>query len=542
MRVVVRVLGSALCVAALGACAEPFYCTPGAAIWQVTVLSPDGTPVTTGLRWTAVIERTQDSANADALAAYSDASSGTYAVFYDAMRVRLDPAGDVVHVEGAAGSNWFAADFVFAVPDQECHANRVSGPDTVTLAPASFGLVDGQQLWGGDYARVVSPVHRLVDSLPFLVDGDTVWSRHVAGDTAGVTVPVNTGEYAVAAVRPDGAESLGTVAVRGYGGFADGPPLTGVVMRWPPDTPNPTFLANGPDRLQLFDAASRSVVTSYPDSIHHPAAGGAWDACPQGIGPTYDPYTVVLCPEPGTLQAWDLEADPVPIDVPQTGWGSLRMAALAAPGRWLIGLHHYVVVSGGLDIWIEEPQVMRISPHGDRVVVVGNGQLDGVVVFDTAGLVPAYYIEELVGRCCLVGAGFTADGGTLYAAVQTHDSMQVAAVAADDGEMLAYTALTALASWQLAMLVDQRGTYVFLIGGRTYYDRRTVFRVLDAGSLDLVAEIELPELTCQTYPPDYSPVGLVQDEAESRVYAVWGRGDWQTAPPDNSCIEWFDVW
>jgi len=220
------------------------------------------------------------------------------------------------------------------------------------------------------------------------------------------------------------------------------------------------------------------------------------------------------------------------------------MAALASPGRWLVGYHHYLEVFDGLDhlyLWIDDPEVIQISSQGNRVVVVGWGQPDGVVVFDTAGLAPAYYIEELAGSSVLVGAGFSGDGRTLYASAQVGDSIKVVAVAAEAGDMLAYTALPELALGGPLLLVDQRGKYVFLLGGSTPFDPREVFWVLDAASLDVVAEIELPA-TCQTYPPSNYPAGLVQDETENRVYAVWAWDYYQARPQDNSCIEWFDVW
>jgi hypothetical protein len=530
-------------LAVLAACGEPFYCTPGAATWQVTVLDAQGTPVP-DLRWTAVIERTHDTIPATLLAAHSDPAHGTYAVFTDAVRDRIDPTGEVVRVEGAAGTAWFSAAFEFAVPEADCYANRVSGPDTVTLAPAAFALVNADRVWGGGDVLVVSPVLRLVDSLPFLVEGDTAWSHAIAGDTAAVTAPVNTGAYVVEVVRGEAAESIGTVDVHGYGGFAEGPPMSGVLMRWPPNTPNPTFLGNGPNQLQLFDAASRTVVRSFPDSMHNPETG--FRNCPQGIGPTYNPNAVVLCPEPKTLQAWTLEGAPQPFDVPlhETMISDVRMAALGAPGGgWLVGDHHWVQwvdASGGSGIiWIEEPQVMQISPRGNRIVLLGNGQLDGVVVLDTARFDVAYYIEELAGTGIRVGAGFSSDGQTLFAAVQTSNvGTRIAAVAAEDGEVQAFRDSLPLLGVDPNILVDPRGSYVFLTG---HHNFKTVLIVLDAVSLGTVAQIALPNETCLTDHPSQFRVDLVLDQTADRVYAIWTGWAWQEVPPENSCIEQFDL-
>jgi hypothetical protein len=541
MQLVTRLLGAAVCAAVLGACAEPFYCTPGAATWRVTVLDSDGAPVT-ALQWTAVIERTQDTIQATTLAALSDPASGAYAIFTDDVQGRLDPTGDVVRVEGASGFAWFSAEFVFAVPDAACYANRVAGPDTVTLAPATVAIVNGDRVWGGGDILVSSPVLRLVDSLPFLVDADTVWSHHVDGDTAALTPPITTGTYGVEVVRGADIESIGTVVVRGYGGSAEGPPMSGVPLPWPPNTLNPTFLGNGPNRLQLFDAATQAIVRSFPDSIHSPGSPDTYDNCPTNLSTTYDERAVVLCQEPGFLQAWTLNGEPTPFDVPinADNW-DVGAANLAAPGGpWLIGFHHSVTVMppGYPDYVIEEPAHIKFSPRGNRIVVMGNTQHDGVLVLDTADLSPAYYIEELAGVTLEAGTGFSADGAALFASVTNQVALRIAAVDAEDGATRAYRDDIVRIDQTPALLVDPRGAYVFVAGHR---EGRTVLLVLDAQSLDTVTELQLPAATCVP-PSGWPAVGLVLDQVVNRVYAVWTHDFLQNGPPDHSCIEWFDIW
>jgi hypothetical protein len=535
---------AAMGLAVLAACGEPFYCTPGAATWQVTVLDAQGAPVP-DLRWTAVIERTHDTIPATLLAAQSDPTHGAYAILTDAVRDRIDPTGEVVRVEGAAGTEWFSAAFTFAVPQADCYANRVSGPDTVTLAPAAFALVNADRVWGGGDILVVSPVLRMVDSLPFLVDGDTAWSHAIAGDTAALTAPVNTGAYGVEVVRGAAAELLGTAAVRGYGGYAMGPPMSGVPLPWPTAALHPTYLGNGVNRLQLFDAATQTVIRSFPDSIHSPGAPGSIEFCPDRLHTTYDERAVVLCQAPAVLQAWTLVGEPAPFDVALNAenWG-VHAANLATPGGpWLVGFHHYVTVvpPGFPEYVIEGASHIKHSPAGDRIVVMGNGQLDGVLVLDTADVsIPAYYIEELAGGGTEAGTGFSADGAILYAASTSGlDPTRIVAVDAADGTTRAFRDDIVRIHDTPALLVDPRGQYVFMAGHR-YFDR-TVLVVLDAQSLSTMAELELPVTTCASV-GGYPAVGLVLDQVENRVFAVWTSRFWQEQPPDDSCIEWFDLW
>jgi hypothetical protein len=528
-------------LAVLAACGEPFYCTPGAATWQVTVLDAQGTPVP-DLRWTAVIERTHDTIPATLLAAHSDPAHGTYAVFTDAVRDRIDPTGEVVRVEGAAGTEWFSAAFTFAVPQADCYANRVSGPDTVTLAPAAFTLVNADRVWGGGDILVVSPVLRLVDSLPFLVDGDTAWSHAIAGDTAAVTAPINTGAYGVELVRGAVSEFLGTATVRGYGGYAMGPPMSGAPLPWPPHTQQPTYLGNGPNRLQLFDAATQTVLQSFPDSIHSPGSPTTVGNCPTNLTTTYDEQAVVLCREPGILQAWTLGGAPAPFDVSidADNW-DVGAANLAAPGGpWLIGFQHTVTVMppGYPDYVIEEPAHIKFSPRGDRIVVMGNAQQDGVLVLDTSGLSPAYYVQELAGVTLEAGTGFSADGATLFASVTDQTALRIAAVDAENGATRVFRDDIVRIDQTPALLVDPRGEYVFVAGHR---GDRTVLMVLDASSLETLAEVQLSVATCAPI-GGWPAVGLVLDQLENRVYAVWSSRFFQQTTPDDSCIEWFDLW
>jgi hypothetical protein len=528
----------------LTACGEPFYCTPGAATWQVTVLDAEGAPVP-DLRWTAVIERTRDTIPATLLAAHSDPAHGTYAIFIDAVRDRIDATGEVVRVEGASGTEWFSAAFEFAVPQADCYANRVSGPDTVTLAPAAFALVNADRVWGGGDILVVSPVLRLVDSLPFLVDGDTVWSHAIAGDTAAVTAPINTGAYVVEVVRGAMAELLGTAAVRGYAGAAPGPPLSGIIQLWPRGSVDPTFLANGPNQLQLVDAASRMVVRAFPDSIHRPLgdASNNGEQCGWGPGPTYDPDTFILCPEPYSRVAWDIGgAEPQLVETSCSTASAFRADALIAPGYWLVGDHHQVYrikcpehVNWAVALSIEQAEYIRISPRGDRTLVLGNKHQDGgAPVLDAAGAV-AYRIAEFEPGGVAAGADFSPDGTSLYAGIwqQTVDSITVLSMDAASGQIQAHTSLPM--RYPADLLVDASGGWVYVIAVRA---GRWALAVLDAISLATVAVLDPAEDACA---PDW-PVALALGSNQSAVFVVHTDGYWQYPAPGSSCIQRFDVW
>ncbi|MDH3459295.1 MAG: hypothetical protein OER90_20830, partial [Gemmatimonadota bacterium] len=524
-----RLLGTALCAAVLGACAEPFYCTPGAATWQVTVLDAQGAPVP-DLRWTAVIERTHDTIPATLLAAQSDPANGIYAVFTDAVRDRIDPAGEVVRVEGASGTGWFSAAFTFAVPQADCYANRVSGPDTVTLAPAAFALVNADRVWGGGDILVVSPVLRLVDSLPFLVGGDTAWSHAIAGDTAAVTAPINTGAYVVEVVRGDVAELLGTAAARGYGGAAPGPPLSGIIQLWPRGSADPTFLANGPNQLHLVDAASRTVVRVFDDSIHNPLDGD--DHCTRGPGPTYDANIFILCPERSTRVAFDIGTDP-PVRVEEVCFtdSGYRLAGLIAPGYWL-SVFSWVVAPlkcPGSDSWgpylnVEETEIIRISPRGDRTLVLGNNHSDGgAPVLDIGGLV--YRIDDFAGSGAEMGAGFSSDGTALYAGMwkAALGGTLVLKLDATSGTILAQTTLMGM-DYPGDLLVDSQGGWVYVLGVRAGH---WTLSVLDAATLATAAVLEPGSDACG---PEW-PVSLVLGSNQEAVFVVRTDGYWQYIPP-----------
>jgi hypothetical protein len=191
----------------------------------------------------------------------------------------------------------------------------------------------------------------------------------------------------------------------------------------------------------------------------------------------------------------------------------------------------------------EETDVIEISPRGNRIVVLANVQLGGVLVLDTAQYDVAYRIEELEHGRSSVGAGFSADGETLFAAVQTGVTtghrMSVAAVDGESGDLRAYRdSLEIFTLGGGTLHVDPRGGYVYIVGQR---DRRPALVVLDAATLETVAQIDLPHQTCL---PDDLPrfmVDLVLDQGEDRLYAVWMTHWWQFGTPGNSCIEWFDL-
>jgi hypothetical protein len=142
----------------------------------------------------------------------------------------------------------------------------------------------------------------------------------------------------------------------------------------------------------------------------------------------------------------------------------------------------------------------------------------------------------MAGGGLRIGAGFSADGETLYAAGQGTE-MQVAAVNADDGTVLASREGPHI--YEADLLVDWQGRYVFVVGIR---ERRTLLMVLDAQSLETIAEIHAPDEDCDPYQAGGSnQVGLVQDQTQNRVYAVWATQEWQFELPANSCIQRFDL-
>jgi hypothetical protein len=539
MQLFVRLVGATLCAAALTACTEPFYCTPDAVVWRVTVLDADGAPVT-DLHWTAVIASTQDTISHATLAALSAPESGTYAIFTNDRRTPIDPTGEVVRVEGASGLDWFSAEFGFDIPDANCYANRVSGPDTVTLAPAAFTIVNGDRVWGGGDILVISPVFRLVDdSLPFLVVADTVWSRARAGDTAVVRAPVLSGSYPVALLDDDQPVALGDVVVRGYAGAADGPPLSGIIQVWPQGSADPTFFANGPNQLHFVNAASRSVVRAFPDSIHNPL--GYRGNCAPGPGVTYDPDAFILCPEPNIPVAWNIGGEePQLVEASCLSAPGFEVTGLIAPGYWLIGRPHDVRrrkcpenVDWAENLDSEGTEYIRISPRGDRTLVLGNGHRDGAPVLDAAGAV-AYRIAAFGPSGTAGGAGFSPDGTTLYAAQrQGLDSIVVLSLDATSGTTLARTALAMRDPPDL--LVDTEGGWVYVLGVRAGH---WALAVLDLDSLATVAMLETAGERCA---PDW-PVRLVLGSNQGAVFVVRTSGYWQEVVPENSCIQRFDVW
>jgi len=542
MQLFVRLVGGVVCAAILAACTEPlYYCTPDAATWRVTVLDTAGAPVT-DLRWTAVIVRTQDTISATTLTAHSSPESGAYAVFTDDIRSRIDSTGEVVHVEGASGLSWFEADFVFAIPDAECHANRVSGPDTVTLESAPLEAVESE-VWGGAEFRIVSLALRVAeDSIAFEVGTDTVLAHARRSDTVFIRAPSIAGTYTVSLLPySDDPAAILEILVRGHVWTREGPPMSGYIRPWPRGSADPTFLANGPGHLQLFNAESGTVVRTFPDSIHDPTI---YRDCTPGPGPTYDPDAFVLCPASWEREAWRLSGEEPQLLETLCGTTTKdRLAALIAPHRWLLGAYAWVTMQhcgptpSATQTGVEEPGVVEISPTGDRVVVLGNVHRDGgAPVFDADGAV-AYRLGAFEGSYYSFGAGFSPAGDMLHAAARRIgdvDTVRVVTVVAGTGEVIAMTEFPL--DWPGSLLADPRGTWLYVLGIR---DSRAVVVVLDPATLSAVAELDSGEQGCWDW---RRPPGLVLGRRENAVYAVGTAGEWQlSTPPGAACVQRFDV-
>jgi hypothetical protein len=343
---------------------------------------------------------------------------------------------------------------------------------------------------------------------------------------------------------------LGTVDVRGYGGYAEGPPLSGIIQPWPRGSMDPTFLANGPNQLQLIDAATRTVVRAFPDSIHNPLTDPPSDGrhCTRGPGPTYDPDVFILCPEPYTRVAYDIGGDE-PQLVEERCFTDYNdwVYGLIAPGYWLSGSDHYVYrikcpegVNWALPLDVIEPEYIRFSPRGDRTVILGNAHGDGgAPVLDADGAI-AFRIAEFEGVGWVAGAGFSSDGATLYAAMYLSavGGITVLSLDATAGARLAQvTPLVMPYGGPADLLVDSEGGWVYALAGDRWSGRWSL-AVLDLESLATVAVLESDEDTCTVG----WPVGLVLGANQSAVFLVNTHDNWQSASPESACIQRFDLW
>jgi hypothetical protein len=364
------------------------------------------------------------------------------------------------------------------------------------------------------------------------------------GDSAILEAPVSTGTYDIAVLRGTAAESLGAVEVRGYGGAVQGPPLSGIIQPWPPASSDATFLANGHNQLQLVDAVLAAVVRAFPDSIHNPLgdASNRGEHCGWGPGPTYDADTFILCPEAYSRVAWDIGGDdPRLVEVSCSTAPDPRADGLIAPGYWLIGRHHLVEqvkcpqgTTWAPGLSIEQTEYIRISPRGDRILVMGNlNRNGGAPVLDAAGDI-AYRIAEFDGDI-QAGAGFSSDGATLYGGMWRSDvdAVRVVSVNATIGQPLAQA--TVALTYPADLLVDSDGGWVYVVGVEA---DRWALAVLDSESLTTVAVLQPADEGCT---PDW-PVGLVLGKTQSAVFTVSTQEYRQYPAPEPSCIQRFDVW
>ncbi len=109
-------------------------CTDELRFWHVTAVDAAGLPVS-DLVLTVVVPRSNDTLDAQSLAALSAPAAGRYAVFSDEFKDRIEPGGELVRAEGRRDGQGFTADFTFAVLDPcRCHATKLAGPASVVVS------------------------------------------------------------------------------------------------------------------------------------------------------------------------------------------------------------------------------------------------------------------------------------------------------------------------------------------------------------------------------------------------------------------------
>ena len=111
---------------------SPTVCTDLFAYVSVAVRDSTSKLVT-GLSITDTVVRTREGF---AVSQIGLPTSGSYVVFSDNYSSKIRTSGDSVRVTGLTGDGAvkFTSMFVFAVPEG-CHVQKVSGPDTVIVAP-----------------------------------------------------------------------------------------------------------------------------------------------------------------------------------------------------------------------------------------------------------------------------------------------------------------------------------------------------------------------------------------------------------------------
>lgn len=235
--------------------------------------------------------------------------------------------------------------------------------------------------WSGSVLELQSPSFTGADTVPvFTVGADTLKAEPSGEHAVRVTLPDTTGTIDITASFSDGrARPAGTISVVGFSGYSEGPGIGGNPVAI---AGSMSFLANGEQGLVRFDAHTATTSVVLADSMHDPT-------CTLTPGQSAIPgiITAMRRLPNGNCRYYAWQNGAVIDSGPLTmrTWTSVYMGR----GRWLINPKHamYWWSSNTLTTLdpLEEPELVQISPTGDRIFHLLAWRSAGTPVFDSLG-------------------------------------------------------------------------------------------------------------------------------------------------------------
>jgi len=391
------------------------------------------------------------------------------------------------------------------------------------------------ELWsGGDLVLTSPSIPQIHETIRVVVNGDTFPSVYRRGDSIVFRPDVpGSGTYRISVVPAllpvEGSSDV--VTIRGMAACYPGPQMSGYPLPWPERYRLSTFVADGAESAIIVDAATGESRPAVPPSAHNPGIG-------MGPGWTTEPLSVVLSGSivdgvTGTC-VWRLEPSPEPIECREGAYSRYTLAQLGT-GNWVFAGHHHTDVIWGDTTrstnWLEGPDGLILSPHGDHVIVSGaspDGQL--LVSAEQNGRVarsPFLFSSD-------APAAFTPDGDTVFMVGSAEYASPPLLVVFDPrapSELIARIDLGTTDASDIA--VDPAAPVLYVLG----FDG--VITVLDRGSLHVTGRLRPDSSGCEIPPYTHGNPRLRLARNTSTLYVVnaWAF----RAPAANSWIYKYDL-
>jgi len=398
-------------------------------------------------------------------------------------------------------------------------------PQAPPEVPADIRVLDSCAFPGGE-VRVRSAAFANAPPDSVFAGSVALASWSVADSTLTVRLPEELGAYQLHAKWLGQSVPLGTARVVGFQGAYLGPTVGGPgAVDWGSPS-RPAVLVDGDSVLEVVDLQTGTTVESFPDSIH-------WSRCMWVPGPTYQPGVFIVSGKVSTQngydcgrhRAWRLWPTVAPVDSAPDTYVSYRGAAQTGPATWLRLDHHWITAFAADSNWQEQSwgsaDALRISPRGDRVVVLGGGSVGnaaGLPVFDALTGRVAYRVDAI--RRHGGGGAFSDEGDTLWVAgTDPAGWWRMFALESATGRILGVSDSLQWDSDDVA--VDPLHPFLFVSG--TYYRAGStcavpLVRILNRSALRAVGTLYAPPGTPCVWLGQ--PQRLVVDALRHRLYDV----------------------